>query len=145
MGALLEIIDVSKSFPRSAGPPVRAVTNVTLALERGEAVTIIGESGSGKSTLARLALGMIPVDSGRVSFDGQDLAQLPRKQVESLRSRLTVVFQEPLESLNPRMKIGPIVEEPLAIHFPDLRPGERRARAIEALQQVALNEYFSQR
>src|SRR5262249_22644543 len=142
---VLEVDRVSKSFARAWGPPVNAVTDVTLSVDAGETVTIVGESGSGKSTLARLALGMISADSGRVQFAGRDLARLAGSEVRRLRSRLTAVFQEPLESLNPRMKIGSIIEEPLQIHHPRLGAAERKTRVLQALAAVALNEYHYER
>lgn len=136
--SLLRIADVHKSFRRGRGPIVSAVDGVSLAVERGETVGLIGESGSGKSTLARVILGLLPADAGSIDFEGNDLTSLDRESIRKLRSRMTIVFQEPYRSLNPRQTIGKTVEEPLTVHEPGLSRSDRRRRSHEALEQVAL-------
>jgi oligopeptide/dipeptide ABC transporter ATP-binding protein len=136
---LLRVDDVHKSFRRRGGAPVRAVNGVSLTIEAGETVGLIGESGSGKSTLGRMVLGLLKPDAGRVEFDGQDLAALGAAQLRRLRSQLQVIFQEPLESLDPRMRVGSIVEELLIIHRRDLTRAQRRDRVIEMLELVGLD------
>lgn len=136
---LLRVDDVYKSFHRRGGAPVRAVNGVSFAIEAGETVGLIGESGSGKSTLGRMVLGLLKPDAGRVEFDGQDLATLGAAQLRHLRSQLQVIFQEPLESLDPRMRVGAIVEELLIIHRRDLTRAQRRDRVVEMLELVGLD------
>src|SRR5688572_28242703 len=114
--ALLSLRHLAKSFVGRSGGPIHAVNDVSLDIEPGETVALIGESGSGKSTVGRLALGLIPADSGEVLFEGVALSQLRPRELRRLRNRLQVVFQEPYESLNPQMSVGQIVEEPLIIH-----------------------------
>ncbi|WP_181782232.1 ABC transporter ATP-binding protein [Pseudonocardia pini] len=142
---LLRLESVSKTFRRGSGPTVHAVNGVSLTVERGETVALIGESGSGKSTTARLALRLQEPDSGTVVFDGTDLGAVGREELRRLRARMSMVFQEPFESLDPRQTVGRTVEEPLLIHRPDLSPSERRASALETLEQVALGEPFYDR
>lgn len=137
--ALLEIADVSKHFVARGGRgTVRAVNGVSLSIDEGETVSLIGESGSGKSTLGRLVLRLLSPDSGTVHFDGTDLTALSNKQMREVRSKLQVVFQEPYESLNPRISIGDTIAEPLVIHQKSLTPAERQRRVNETLERVGL-------
>jgi oligopeptide/dipeptide ABC transporter ATP-binding protein len=136
--ALLTVNDVRRTF-RRRGHAVNAVDGVTLSLERGESLGLIGESGSGKSTLGRIALGLVHPDSGQVLFDGMALTSSSARELRKMRSRLQVVFQEPFESLDPRMRIGQIVAEPLEIHRPDLSGAERTEQVRAILEQVGLD------
>lgn len=134
---VITIDDVTKTFDTPGGV-VHAVNGVSLSIAAGETVAVIGESGSGKSTLGRLLLGLYTVDSGSIEFEGRDLTSLSARELREVRSRLTVVFQEPAESLNPRMSIGSNIAEPLRIHEPSLSRKERRARVIQAMAEVSL-------
>ena len=136
---IVKFQEVHKAFRRGSGLAVHAVNGVSLAVNRGETLAIIGESGSGKSTLGRLAVGLHQPDSGSVHFDGTNLGNIDQNSLRQLRRRMTVVFQEPLGSLNPMMTIGQIVEEPLSIHEPGLGREARRDRACEVLEQVSLD------
>jgi oligopeptide/dipeptide ABC transporter ATP-binding protein len=114
---LLEVIDVSKSFPvrRSFFQRrqfLRALVGVNLRVPSGQTLGIVGESGCGKSTLARIIMRLIGPDRGKVLFHGQDLAQ----GHNSVATRLQMVFQDPYSSLNPRMRVGAAIEEPLRVH-----------------------------
>jgi len=143
---LLELEGVSKQFHARGGKGiVRAVSNVSLKINAGETVALIGESGSGKSTLGRLVLRLLEPDEGAVRFDGVDLTQLSVKEMREMRSKLQVVFQEPFESLNPRMSIGDIVGEPLIIHDRGLSSDARKHRVRETLERVGLSPDSSTR
>ncbi len=124
---------------------VNAVNGVSFEIEAGETVALIGESGSGKSTIARLALRLYELNQGTVEFDGRDLTKLDREELRHLRSAMTIVFQEPYESLNPRQRIGRTIEEPLVIHHPDMSAADRHARVVDTLNHVALGENFYDR
>ncbi len=95
------------------GRPVQAVTDVSLTVERGEAVGLVGESGSGKSTIGRLLLGLLPPSTGRVLLDGEDVARSPSR---ATRRRMQLVFQDPFASLDPRRRVGAQIADGLAIH-----------------------------
>jgi ABC-type oligopeptide transport system ATPase subunit len=141
--ALLEIIRLVKTFSRHEGPSgrshtVRAVDEVSLAIEQGESFGLVGESGCGKTTLARCALRLVEPTSGSIRFDGEDVLALGPRPLRQLRRRMQMVFQDPHSSLDPRMRAGAIVEEPLIIH----RLGssaQRRARAAELFDLVGLD------
>jgi len=116
-----------------------AVDNVDLELKQGETLGIVGESGSGKSTLGMALLRLSPaVVSGRVRFDGQDLAGMPGAALRPLRARMQVVFQDPFASLSPRRTIEQIVGEGLEIHRPQLNRDQRRQAVASALEEVGL-------
>jgi oligopeptide/dipeptide ABC transporter ATP-binding protein len=115
-------------------PPVQAITDVTLAIEPGESVALVGESGSGKTTLGRLLLGLLTPTSGRVTFDGIDLATAKRREI---RRRMQIVFQDPQSSLDPRRPVGSQIADGLEIHN-IVPPDERRARVEALLAQVGL-------
>lgn len=137
---LLEVDDVRMHFRRGRGPVIRAVDGVSFSIEEGETLSLIGESGSGKSTVARVVLGLLRPTSGRVVFAGQDLGELGERRMRALRSTVTAVFQEPYESLNPRMTVKAIVGEPLAIFERELNRAERLRRIVSTLEEVGLNE-----
>ena len=141
--ALLEVRDLVKCFPREAGAlarggVVRAVDGVSFSIAHGETLGLVGESGSGKTTTARCAMRLLEPTSGAVVFDGTDLLSLAPGPLRRVRRRLQMVFQDPDGSLDPRMRVGTIVEEPLRIH----RTGpaaHRRERVSELLGMVGLD------
>jgi oligopeptide/dipeptide ABC transporter ATP-binding protein len=120
--ALLRIDDLVVHFPVRAGTLwgarayVHAVDGVTLHVASGETLALVGESGSGKSTIARAALGIEKPTAGTIQFDGEDLTQLSRSVLQRRRRNLQIVFQDPATSLNPRMKVGATLAEPLHVH-----------------------------
>ena len=118
---------------------VRAVDGVTLEVRAGETVGVVGESGSGKTTLGFALLQLIPEAAGPVVYKGARIDGLKPKQLRPLRSDLQVVFQDPYGSLSPRLTVGDIVTEGLAIHEPQLSEAERRDRIAEALTEVGLD------
>jgi oligopeptide/dipeptide ABC transporter ATP-binding protein len=141
---LVQLSGVTKTFATPGGI-VHAVNGVDLTINPRETVALIGESGSGKSTLGRLLLGLQDPDSGSIAFEGSDLASLSAAEVREVRQRLTVVFQEPDESLNPRMTILQNVAEPLRIHRKELSRVDVRRLVVEALDSVSLPEEIADR
>jgi oligopeptide/dipeptide ABC transporter ATP-binding protein len=126
---------VRKSFFSTR--PIDAVTEVSLDLAKGQTVAVVGESGSGKTTLGRATLHLAPVSSGRIVFEGTDVASLDGKALLIFRQRAQAIFQDPFSSLSPFMRVGELVEEPLVIHGPSDR-AEREARVLAALEEVKL-------
>ena len=124
---------------RGERPAVRAVDDVSLEIKRGEVLGLAGESGSGKSTVGRLVLRLLDPTGGKVLFDGTDLATLKPEAMRKERSRMQVVFQDPLASLNPRMTIGRAVEHPAQIHMPELNRNQRREEVYEIFSAVGLD------
>jgi oligopeptide/dipeptide ABC transporter ATP-binding protein len=135
MMPLLEVHDLVKEYPSRDGKgPVRAVDGVSLNLAKGETLGIVGESGSGKSTLARLILRLIDPTSGEIHFDGDNLLTLDSASLRRRRRQMQIVFQDPYASLDPRMTIGAIISEPLAIH----RIGNHRDRLMRVARLLEL-------
>ena len=116
---------------------VHAVNGVDFDVAPGEAVGLVGESGSGKSTIGMLVTRLIPATSGSIRFDGRDITALPEAEMRALRAQMQIVFQDPWGALNPRMRIGRALEEPLKLHTA-LEPGQRAARVRELAQRVHL-------
>ena len=151
MTALLEVAGLVRHFPARPGRwlagtlgAVRAVDVVSFSLQHGETLALVGESGCGKSTTARLVLRLIEPDDGTIRFDGADITALRGAPLRRLRRRMQMVFQDGSGSLNPRMTVGDILEEPLIVH----RLGNaaaRRARVGELLGLVGLTPDHAQR
>jgi oligopeptide transport system ATP-binding protein len=141
---LLEVRDLVKHYPVSAGlfgrrvGLVRAVDGVSFEIRRGETLGLVGESGCGKTTTGRCILQLERPTSGSVRFEGQELTTLRPQVLRSVRRRIQVIFQDPYSSLNPRMTVGQIVGEPLAVHGLVQEARGRVTRVRELLGQVGL-------
>jgi oligopeptide/dipeptide ABC transporter ATP-binding protein len=142
---LLELEDLAKHFPGPRpGVRVNAVNGVSLAVDAGETVALVGESGSGKSTVGRLALRLERPSGGQVRFDGRDITKSGERQLRSLRARMQMVFQDPWGTLNPRLSIGTLLEEPFLLHS-TLGRGERREAAAALAERVRLDRRLLER
>jgi len=140
---LLEIKDLKKTFSIATGLFSRQLTltalqDINFTVRQGETLGIVGESGCGKSTLGRCILQLISPDEGQVLWLGQDLTRLPGEEMRKRRADLQIIFQDPLASLNPRMTVGEIIEDPLKTLKPELRRDERRARVVRIMEAVGL-------
>ena len=141
---LLEIRGLVKHFPVRRGllqrqrGLIRAVDGVDLTVRRGELFALVGESGSGKTTLGRCVMRLIDPTAGTICFDGEDLSALQGAALRHRRRRFQMVFQDPYGSLNPRMRIRSILEEPLEVHR-IVPKQERRQRVAELLEMVGLS------
>jgi oligopeptide transport system ATP-binding protein len=140
---LLEVTHLVKEFSRKRGllapaSIVRAVDDVSFTIDEGETFGLVGESGSGKTTTGRCILRLIEPTSGQVRFKGEDVLSFSRSRLRAARRDMQIVFQDPYSSLNPRMRVGSIVEEPLIIHRVGTRP-ERKARVAELFELVGLD------
>ena len=146
---LLEVRHLVKHFGHKRGlftplSVVRAVDDVSFTIEEGEMFGLVGESGSGKSTTGRCILRLIEPSSGEVLFRGENVLQFSSERMRMARRDMQIVFQDPYSSLNPRMRVGDIVEEPLLIHKLGTR-SERRERVAELFQLVGLERAYVER
>lgn len=146
---LLSVRAVTKHYPVGAGifsarAVVRAVDDVSFDVHSGETLAIVGESGSGKSTVARMVSGLLSPTTGSVRFKGEEIAGLGNRGLKALRKRVQMVFQDPMASLNGRMKVGAILEEPLIIHGHGDH-AQRRRRVDELLELVGLRSEHAAR
>lgn len=142
---LLRVEGLSVRYPAPGGGffrreklSVKAVESVSFTLAAGETLGIVGETGCGKSSLGRALLQLIDPAAGRVIWLGKDLCQLGDSELRPLRSDLQLIFQDPLSSLNPRMTIGEIIAEPLALHRSELSRDERDRRVAAMMERVGL-------
>lgn len=148
---LVEISDLRMFFPITQGilisrhvGDVRAVDGVSLSIQKGETVGLVGESGCGKSTVGRTILRLYRPTGGRIVFDGQDITTAGGASLRSVRRRMQMIFQDPYASLNPRMTAAGIVSEPLEIHGVGIK-GERHQRVRDLLATVGLDPSYGDR
>jgi oligopeptide transport system ATP-binding protein len=147
--SLVEVRHLVKQFGRSGGflrrgTVVRAVDDVSFTIDEGETFGLVGESGSGKTTTGRCILRLVEPTSGEVRFRDEDVLSFSRSRMRLARRDMQIVFQDPYSSLNPRMRVGAIVEEPLIIHRRGSK-AERHARVSELFELVGLDPAQSAR
>jgi oligopeptide/dipeptide ABC transporter ATP-binding protein len=144
---LVSVRGLVKHFPvEGSDDVVRAVDGVSFDIFAGETLGLVGESGCGKSTAGRCLLRLIEPTAGQITFAGQDVLSLDKKRLRQLRREMQIIFQDPYASLNPRMKVGDIVAEPLVIHkLGSPRPSDRRDEAAGLLKRVGLDPDYMNR
>jgi len=143
MKYILSAKNLKKSYTQTRGffarqsTTIRALDDVSIDIQSGKTIAVVGESGSGKSTLAKALIKLISIDSGTIVFDGQDISGLQGDKLKKIRKKIQMIFQDPYASLNPRMRIADILEEPLLINkFDDI---VRRKKINNIIQKVGLN------
>ena len=142
---LVSVRGLVKHFPvEGSDDVVRAVDGVSFEIFAGETLGLVGESGCGKSTVGRCLLRLIEPTAGHVHFKGRDILALNKKELREIRREMQIIFQDPYASLNPRMKIGDIVAEPLVIHNEGTK-SERRERVAQLLRRVGLDPDYMNR
>lgn len=155
MTKLLEIKDVDKHFDISGSfldqlrfeggkisrkhTVVKAVNNVTLDVQQGETLSVVGESGCGKSTLARTVMGLYEPNKGEIIYRGNRIDNLSSDQMKPYRTKMQMVFQDPYASLNPRMKVFEILEEPVRFHNPGMTRAEIKDKVAEVMLKVGVD------
>ncbi len=141
---LLDAQNIVKFFPIKGGffsreiAKVKAVQGVSLQVRKGETLGLVGESGCGKSTLGRCLIRLHDVDEGKILYRGQDITHVTGEELRKLRRKLQIIFQDPFSSLNPRMTVFSIIEEPLLIHNILPKGQARRQRVFDLLEMVGL-------
>ena len=138
MSTLLDVRNLTVEYPGKGfrAKPFQALKGISLDIRPGETVGLVGESGSGKTTLGRAVLGLAPVTGGSISYRGQDISNLGRRERRALSSEIQVVFQDPYSSLNPSLTIEQILAEPLTARGTPTK--DARTRVREVLEQVGL-------
>ncbi|HNT97723.1 MAG TPA: ATP-binding cassette domain-containing protein [Elusimicrobiales bacterium] len=153
---ILEVKDLKVHYPIHGGlflkkiGEVKAVDGVSFAMKPGETLGMVGESGCGKTTVGKALISLAPVTAGSIMFPDKlgrmtDVANLPRGEMRPFRSRMQMVFQDPYSSLNPRMSVEAIIEEPLDIHKPDMRRKEKKEKVAWLLEKVGLRSAYASR
>jgi len=149
---LLDVRGLRMHFPVTEGivsrrkiGEVKAVDGIDFTMQRGETLGLVGESGCGKTTTGRCILRLERPTNGAIIYDGTDIATLEQKDLRPLRRRIQVVFQDPYSSLNPRMKVGEIIGEPMKVHAIERNAAKRAARVRDLLHVCGLNPRFADR
>jgi peptide/nickel transport system ATP-binding protein/oligopeptide transport system ATP-binding protein len=145
-GTLIEVRDLVKHFPIRQGivlqrqvGAVRAVDGVSFDVREGETLGLVGESGCGKSTTARLMTRLLEPTDGRITYQGQDISHLSRRELKPLRREMQMIFQDPYSSLNPRKTVGSIIGDPFVIHGVERDDAKRKRRVQDLMDLVGLN------
>jgi oligopeptide/dipeptide ABC transporter ATP-binding protein len=149
---LVTIRDLKMHFPVTEGAlfarevaQVKAVDGISFTIRKGETLGLVGESGCGKTTTGRCILRLEHPTAGEILFDGKNLVDLDQKSMRALRQKIQVIFQDPYSSLNPRMKIGEIIAEPMMVHRTEPNKAARDARVTELLRLCGLDPRFADR
>ena len=138
---LLQVSALVKHFSvttRRRKAVVQAVNGVSFDIESGKTLGLVGESGSGKTTVGRCIVGLEKVTSGTINFKGERVSNLSEKEFRSYRSRIQIIFQEPHDSLNPRMRVGDTILEPIRLFYRELSPTAQRDKMTEIARQIGL-------
>ena len=144
MTSFVEVLDLKKHFAVRRGiwqrqvGAVHAVDDVTFQLDRGKTLGLVGESGCGKTTVARMVVQLLRPTQGQVLFKGKDLVSMKGRELREIRPKIQMIFQDPYASLNPRMTVGRLIEEPLIEHT-DMSRSDRHERVLELTQVVGLD------
>lgn len=148
---LLQVNHLSVYFPVRSGllqrqtGVVKALDDVSLTIARGSTLGLVGESGSGKTTLGRVIVRLADPTAGSVSYQGKAISSLRGSELRPYRKKIQMVFQDPYNSLNPRLRISTILAEPLEIHFPQMSASDRDGRVVELLRLVGLEPTHARR
>jgi len=143
MKFILSAKNLTKAYTKTRGfftrqsTTIRALDDVSIDIQSGKTIAVVGESGSGKSTLAKALIKLISIDAGTIFFDGQDISGLEGDKLKKIRKKIQMIFQDPYASLNPRMRIADILEEPLLIN--KLDDFVRRKKINNIIQKVGLS------
>lgn len=141
---LFQMNNVKKYYPMKSNflgrtkSYIKAVNGVTLSIEKGETMGVVGESGCGKSTLGRTILGLEKITEGQLVFKNKDITHYNNRQLKNLKKEMQMIFQDPYASLNPRQKVGTAIEEAFVIHT-NMKASERKDKVVELLEEVGLN------
>lgn len=142
-GSIVDQLRISGGKPTLKKTVVKAVNSVSLDVQPGETLSVVGESGCGKSTLARTVMGLYPPNSGEIIYRGDRIDNLSPTRMLPYRTQMQMVFQDPYASLNPRMTVQQILEEPVRFHNPTLNRAEVRDRVAEVMTQVGVDPVWA--
>ena len=142
---MLEAVNISKEFPINRRSSVHALSDVDLALYRGETLALVGESGCGKSTLARVLLHLLPASRGKVFYQDQDITDMSKKEFMPFRRKMQMVFQDPYASLDPRMTVRNLIAEPLETYHEYPTKEETTERVLALMECVGIPGEFLER
>ncbi len=142
---LMQVKDLNVWFSGRGLQVIKAVDGITFEIQRGETLGLVGESGCGKSTTGRALLQLVRPTRGHIYYQGQDLTQLPHRQLRPLRQQLQMIFQDPFASLNPRMTVADLIGEALQIHRLTKNSSDQQAQVRQLMEQVGLEASFVNR
>lgn len=137
---LIETIDLKKYFDTGKGGKLHAVDGINISIPRGSTLGMVGESGCGKTSFGRTLLGLLPVTSGKILFEGRDITRVSARQQKALRKQMQIIFQDPYSSINPRHSIKKTIGEPLLVNGIIKNKREREERVLELMATVGLAE-----